>query len=41
MNKIYSDPIEKAKMLIACAEKQKSILQGKGISIDVVSLHEA
>jgi hypothetical protein len=41
MNKIYFDPIEKAKMLIACAEKQKSILQGKGISIDVVSLHEA
>ena len=25
MNKIYSDPIEKAKMLIACVEKQKNM----------------
>ena len=41
MNKIYSDPIERAKMFIACAEKQKTILQGKGISIDIFSLQEA
>ncbi|MBE6303280.1 MAG: hypothetical protein E7089_05030 [Bacteroidales bacterium] len=41
MNKIYSDPIEKAKMLIACVEKQKNILQGKGVSIDVDALSKA
>lgn len=41
VNKIYSDPIEKAKMLIACVEKQKNILQGKGILIDIFSLQEA
>lgn len=41
MNKIYSDPIEKAKMFVECVKKQEQILRGKGISIDVESLTKA
>ncbi len=41
MNKIYSDPIEKTRMLIEGVKKQENILRGKGISTDVANLAEA
>lgn len=41
MNKIYSDPIEKAKMFVESVKKQEHILRGKGITIDVETLTNA
>lgn len=41
MNKIYSEPIDKVKMLVEAVEKQKELLKSKGISIDTSGLSEA
>lgn len=41
MNKIYSEPIDKVKMLVEAVEKQKELLKSKGISIDTNGLSEA
>ena len=41
MNKIYSDPIERTKTLMAGVKKQENILLAKGISTDVAALDEA
>lgn len=41
MNKIYSEPIDKVKILVEAVEKQKELLKSKGISIDTSGLSEA
>lgn len=40
MNKIYSEPVEKAQSLVAGVKAQADVLQKKGIAIDVARLQE-